>query len=511
MLSLSPPTPVAALRRYLLPAAAAAMALVLGWLTSRVGPAVPAALLALPLLLGFVALVFWQPRVGVIALVCYCFAVPGLNRHVPEATFGLGMEGLLLLTWVAVAFNRRPSYRLVGVRNDLCALALAWFVVNLLELLNPTHASFNGWFYEMRGITLYWFLSVPLAWLVFSEARDLKLFLGLVIGLSVLGTLYGMKQQLLGVNEMEKRWLDEGAHITHILWGQLRIFSYYSEAAQFGASQAHIALVCLILAAGPFTTWKRVLLASAGLLLLYGMLISGTRGALFVLAAGGLVYLLLSRQLLVLALGLGLMGGAFGVLKFTYIGNGIPSIVRLRTALDTQDPSLLVRLENQALLRDYLADRPFGGGVGTTGMWGTLYNPNQFLATIPPDSLFVKVWVEYGVVGLIIWLGIMLYTLGKCCGIALRIRDPLLRQQLLALTAGFAGILVSSYGNEVMNQMPSAIILYLSWVFIFRGPALDAALRPAPAPVVEDVVENIKAEVVVENTINTPIRSYANA
>ncbi len=480
----------ATLRRYLPPMAAGAAALALGWLTSQLGPVVPLGLLAVPLGLAFVALVLWRPRLGVISLVCYCFAVPVLNRHLPEATFGLGMEGLLLLTWVGVAFSRRTGYRLQFLRNDLCGLALAWFLINIMELANPAEASATGWFYEMRGIALYWFLAVPLAWLVFSEARDLRFFLGLVIGLSVLGTLYGIKQQVLGVDAMEQQWLDEGAHITHVLWGQLRIFSFYSEAAQFGSSQAHAAVLCLVLALGPFATWKRLLLAGAGLLLLYGMLISGTRGALFVLVVGALVYLFLSRQLPVLVLGLGLLVGGFGVLKYTTVGNSVPSIVRLRTALDTKDPSLLVRLENQALLRKHLDEQPFGGGVGSTGMWGTLYNPDQFFATVPPDSLFVKVWVEYGIVGFLVWLGIMLYTLGKCSGIVWHIRDPCLRQQLLALTAGFAGILVSSYGNEVMNQMPSAIILYLSWVFVFRGPALDAAAAPRVISALENLPIN---------------------
>jgi hypothetical protein len=39
-----------------------------------------------------------------------------------------------------------------------------------------------------------------------------------------------------------------------------------------------------------------------------------------------------------------------------------------------------------------------------------------------------------------------------------------------------------SYGNEIMNQEPSSLILYTSWVFVFLGPQLDT---PALAP--EDV------------------------
>jgi O-antigen ligase len=215
-------------------------------------------------------------------------------------------------------------------------------------------------------------------------------------------------------------------------------------------------------------------LAGCSALLLYGMLISGTRGAMFVLIVGVFVYLILSKQAKVLVLGSLLAGTALFGLKYTSIGSSSPSIVRMRSSLNPQDASFQVRLKNQAVLREYLTSRPFGGGVGSIGTWGRKYNPGRFLSEVPPDSYFVKVWAMYGIVGFVLWFGLMLYILGKCGGIVWKLRDPGLRQQLLALTAGFAGILMCSYGNEVMNQMPSAMIIYLSWVFVFRGPALDA-------------------------------------
>lgn len=465
--------------RWLLPGALTG-ALAAGWLVGKTGIAGSAALVAVPLLVSFVLLVFYFPRAGFLSFIVYSFVVMFVNRHIPNVPFGLGLEGLLLLTWLAVAFHQSPEYSWSLVQNDLCKLTLFWFGLNVLELGNPAGASPVGWFYEMRGTALYWFLSVPLAFLVFNTRRDLRTFLWLVIGFSVLGALYGIKQQKLGVDTMEQAWLDQGAYRTHVLFGQLRIFSSYSEAAQFGASQAHVALICIILALGPYALWKRVALAAAAFLLLYGMLISGTRGALFVLVVGTFVYLVLSKKTRVLLIGSIVALGAFGVLKYTYIGNGNANIVRLRTSVNPQDASLLVRVKNQAILREYLATRPLGGGVGSIGIWGQTYNPGRFLTKIPPDSYFVKVWAEYGIVGFLIWFGIILYILGKCCGIVWNIRDPSLRQQLLALTAGFAGVLVSSYGNEVMNQMPSAMIIYVSWVFVFLGPRLD---RPQLTPV----------------------------
>ena len=472
-MKLSPPLSATLLRsRWLLPTAVAG-AVGAGWLAGRAGVLVPGVLLAGTVLLFVLVLVFRVPRAGFIICIGYCFLISFLSRHLVDVSVGLATEGLLLVTWLAVFFYRSDAPDWRRIQNSLCLLSLIWFIINLLELGNPAEASLEGWYYEVRGTSLVWVLVVPLGCLLFKRKRDLNLFLYLTIGLSLVGALYGIKQKVLGVDEMEQLWLDQGGGLTHLIWGQLRVFSSYSDAAQFGCSQAHLALICLILAVGPFTWQKRLLLAGTGLLLVYGMLISGTRSAFFVLVAGGFVYLTLSNRGRVLLLGCVLAAGIFFTLKYTTLGNSNQSIFRMRTALDPNDPSLLVRLNNQAVLREYLATRPFGGGVGVMGYWGTRYNPDKFLSTIPPDSYFVKVWGEYGIVGFVVWLGIMLFILGKCAGIIWRIRDPVLRQKLLALTAGFGGILAASYGNEIINQMPSAIIVYVSWVFVFLGPSLD--------------------------------------
>lgn len=443
-----------------------------GWLAGQMGPVVPSLLVAVPALLLFVVMVFRSPHAGFVTFVSYCFIINYLSRH-SAAPVGLAMEGILITTWLAVSFYHTKVPDWSRLRNDLCLLTLGWFVINILELANPAGASLQGWFNECRTSTFLWLLTVPLCYLVFNRKRDLNLFLYLIIGFSLVGTLYGIKQKVIGVDAMEQAWLDAGPGSTHVIWGVLRVFSTYSDAAQFGSSQAHIGLICLILALGPFSWPKKLLLAAAAVLLLYGMLISGTRGALFVLVVGVFIYLALSKQLKVLLLGCIMAAGVFFVMKYTHIGDANQSVYRMRSALNPNDPSLQFRFKNQQTMRTYLATRPFGGGVGIMGAWGKAYNADKFLAKIPPDSYFVKIWGQYGIVGLIIWIGIMVYILGKCAGIVWAIRDPRLRQKLLALTAGYGGILMCSYGNEIMNQMPSSMILYVSWVLVFLGPTFD--------------------------------------
>lgn len=403
----------------------------------------------------------------------YCFLVIFLYREISSnIPFGIGVEFFILLVWLSVFFNsNRLNWELTN--NDLVYLALFWFVISVIEVINPAGASVRGWVQEIRSSALYFILIVPLSFVIMNKQRDLNYFLILIIIISVVGTFYGMRQLFVGLTNGENQFLANGAAQTHLLWGKLRVFSFYSDAGQFGASQAHICLVAFILSMGSFLWWKRILLAIAAFILFYGMLISGTRGALFALIVGGFFALFLSKNFKVLIVGGVLAVALLGVLKFTTIGNGNYQIYRLRTALDPSDPSLNVRFTNQLILKEYLSSRPFGGGLGVIGTWGKEYNKDKFLSTIEPDSYWVKVWVMYGIVGFIIWFGIIMYIIGKCCGIVWKIKDSKLKIKLIALTSGTAGVFFCSYGNEVMNTMPTALILYMSWAFVYLGPRFD--------------------------------------
>lgn len=452
-------------------------AIVIGWLTTMLGIAVPALLVLLAIAIPFVVSVFYEPRYGVIAFIVFCFTLQIFLREIGgDIPYGVLGEALLLLTWIAVLTNSSKWFNWSYLKNDLMFLTLFWFLINLIEVFNPADVSVRGWLQEIRGTSLIWFLLVPLTLLLFNKNKDLNIFLYLVIGLSLIAAINGIKQLYIGPWPGEQAFLNGPSAKTHILFGKLRVFSFYSDAGQFGASQAHIGLVALILALGPFKMWKRVLLVIAAGILLYGMLISGTRGALYALVVGIACAIFLSKNFKFMIIGSAIAFSGLFLLKFTSVGSGSYHVQRLRSALNPEDASLGIRLYNQERLAEYLDTRPFGGGMGVIGFWGAKYNSDRYLASIPPDSYWVKVWAMYGIVGFIIWFGIMMYILGKCCGIVWKIRDQRLRIKLMALTAGAAGVLFCSYGNEVMNAMPSAMIVYMSWAFVFLGPKLDRML-----------------------------------
>ena len=443
-----------------------------GFATAHFGSVVPLSLIILAVITSVVVGIFKDPKAGFIASITYCFIFFILVREIDGLPFGAGIEILLILTWVATWVHfKRFEWKLL--KNDLFYLTLVWFIISVLEIANPAGASVQGWLQEIRTSALYPILFVPLAFLFFNKNKHLNYFLKLVMIFSLIAVVYGLRQTLIGLTPGEQNFLDNGGAGTHLLWGKLRVFSFFSNASQFGVSQAHIGLIAFILALGPFKWWKKISLFIIAGVLLYGMLISGTRGALFALIVGGVVAIFLSKNFKILIIGAIVLASGVSVLKFTTIGNGNYEIYRLRTAFDPEDASLNTRFINQEILKDYLKSRPFGGGLGVTGFWGVKYNADKFLSKIPPDSYWVKVWVMYGIVGLVIWFSIMMYILGKGCGIIWNIQNKALRYKLIALCSGAAGIFFASYGNEIMNDMPSSMIMSISWAFIFLGPKLD--------------------------------------
>jgi hypothetical protein len=147
----------------------------------------------------------------------------------------------------------------------------------------------------------------------------------------------------------------------------------------------------------------------------------------------------------------------------------------MRTAFrPTEDASYLVRLHNRQILKAYLADKPFGGGIGAAGDWGKRFSPQGFLANVATDSWYVQIWAEQGMIGLLLHLFILSYIMFKgFYYLFFVVKNPELSGIIGALLAGFAGIVGASYGNGVMGQMPTGVLTYLSWAFIFMSPQLD--------------------------------------
>ncbi|MFT6971589.1 MAG: hypothetical protein ACJAXX_002163 [Roseivirga sp.] len=424
-------------------------------------------LLIIPFAITLLAIIWKYPKTGLWLSLVMGFLSAGLGRYI-AAPWGLTLDILMALSWLSVLLNSSVKVKWKYVNNDIVIFCSFWFGYLILEIINPAGNGIIAWFYAMRGIGFYQALSIPLIFLLFRKEKDLKIFLNLLIFLSLAGVALGFKQQIIGIDAAEYRWLwGEMHHQEHILHGVLRVFSFYSDAGQFGASQAMMALLTGILATGPFKLSTKIWYGLCAVLFFLGFAISGTRGALAVPLFGGLAYLIATKNFRTLLAGVSGIVLVFCILKYTFLFHGVEQVRRMRTALDPNNISLAVRLDNQRTFANYLTNKPFGAGVGTAGFWGARFNPNSIMAATPTDSWYVKIWAETGIVGLAIHLSFLGFVIGKGAHMTMSLQDKKQKVYALALFACIVGVLFSSYGNQVFGQMPTGMVMNMAIPFLF--------------------------------------------
>jgi O-antigen ligase len=129
---------------------------------------------------------------------------------------------------------------------------------------------------------------------------------------------------------------------------------------------------------------------------------------------------------------------------------------------------------NQERLRVYMADKHFGVGIGMSRGRAETYQPDAFVSKIPSDSWYVLIWVETGIVGLILHLLILLSVPAYGAYLILfKLRDPTVRGIVSAMVCGISGLYVSSYTIEIIGQFPTGFILYTCMAVVYMSPRLD--------------------------------------
>ncbi|MEA3317452.1 MAG: O-antigen ligase family protein [Bacteroidota bacterium] len=447
-----------------------------GWVIGTKGIVIGILLFLIPFFVFYLVVLLQKPKLGFATYLVLSFTAIGIMRYIPgNIPFGLSVDFVLILTFFSLIFKQWRELDWSPVRNFLSVIAIIWFLYTALEIVNPQKVSPTiAWVYAIRGVSLYMLLTVVIGLLLVNKISDFYTFLKLWMFFSLIATLKGLQQDILGPDPWEQAALDAGMDVTHIIWGELRVFSFLSDAGQFGASQAHTAVVAGIIAIGPGKKKTKIIFGLVSLMGVIGMAISGTRGAIAIPGVGGLVYFALSRNMKVFVLGVLFAAGTFVFLKYTTIAQGNYTVNRMRSSLNPEDPSLQIRLKHQRWIKEYIKSRPFGVGIGSAGSWGLRFSPNQYISQIATDSWYVKVYIETGLIGLLLHIGYLLFIFFKGVQIAwYKVKDPQIRQILLGLLSGYFGLLVASYGNGILGQLPTGTLVYLSWVFIVKAPELE--------------------------------------
>jgi hypothetical protein len=455
------------------------MSVGIGYVIARGGISIASVLMVLPFVVYALNRLFANPEIGLTFAFILNFVLMGLSRYLP-VKLGYLMDITLIVIYIAIFFHYfDKKFPFSTLKLDLVILAAIWVSYIALEFFNPEALSRAAWFAASRGIALYMILTIPLVFMLFNTPRHLEKFLMIWGVFSILASVKGWMQLNIGPDPWEQRWLDEIGGITHLIQGNLRAFSFYTDAGQFGAAQAHMGIIASILMLNEKKVKKRAFWIAVMIAGFYGMSSSGTRGAVAVPLSGLLLYMILRKNVKVIIIGGILFMLVYSFFRFTYIGNSNYQIFRMRTAfVPEDDASYQVRLANQRILSEYLATRPFGSGVGQSGDKAKQYAPDSYLANIATDSWFVLIWVENGIIGLYLHLFILGFFLGKGMFICMfQIKNPDLFAKTGALLSGVFGIIIASYGNAVLGQFPTGILIYASMAYVFMAPDLDRQIE----------------------------------
>ena len=424
-------------------------------------------IVAIPALFATIA----YPKIGIIiALVVAYFLL--YAEKFTDFPVGTIMDGLLALLVFGFFLKQKQNQDWKVFKNPISIMVMVWIGYNFLEVGNPVAESRMAWVYTVRTVAVV----LLMHFIFLYHIRTLgfvKLILKIWIVLALFAALYGLNQQLFGFFPFEQKWLDDNptAISLYFIGGVWRKFSIFSDPVTFSYNMVIAAVLCISLMTGPMKTWKKTVLGIIAALCLYSMLFSGTRGAyvLVPVALGMFMILKFNRGVLIFGL---VAGAAMAALVFMPTNN--LAIRRFQSAFSPEyDASYNVRANNQKAIQPFILTHPIGGGLGATGTWGQRFSPNSFLANFPPDSGYVRVAVEIGWMGLLVFCTLIFVTLKTGITNYYNIRDPQLKSFSLAMVLVAFALHIGNFPQEALVQYPSNILFSLVLALINTTRVLD--------------------------------------
>ena len=383
----------------------------------------------------------------------------------------------IFLLALAIINVQESKFQRTG--NLMLITLLVWCSFCILEVLNDTcgiGVDVGAWYTSARSLAF----QILYAFLVFSlyitTPNRLIKYLFIWGCLALFAVFWVWKQQNIGMGSAENAWLQSRGRSTHILQGGtlIRYFSIYSDAANYGIGIASTAVAFLIFGITSKVRKYKIFFLIVGFACAWGMFPSGTRTGIVCLMAGIMAYVFLSKSFKI-AIPVTILFGLFAfILVFTTIGNGNQQIRRMRSAFDKNDASANVRSLNQQAMKKYLDEAPWGIGMHIGYRNVPANNKYTFMATVPPDSEYVFIWIHTGIIGITTFLiCTVIMLLGACRIVLFKIKSPSLR----GIGAGFCCAMVSQqlggYGNQVLMQFPNCLTFYGGLALVYILPIIE--------------------------------------
>ncbi len=404
---------------------------------------------------------------GLYVILIMSILVSFLSKIV-DLPYGLSLDLLLVVLALGVIMKQLKERDFSFAKNPISLPIIIWVFYNMIQVINPIAASRLAWAFTVRSMALLILLYFIAAYALNSYRRVVNIF-KFMLGLGFVSALYGLKQEFFGFTDFELAWLysDPARFQLIFQWSRMRIFSFFSDPTNYGIYMSYMAVMCFILMIGKYKIWQKAILGFAGVCMLMAMAYAGSRTPVVLVPFGFAVFTLLSlkRNVILAMCFVGLLGGAF-LLKST--GNAV--LFRIQSAFmpDRSGDTMGVRETNQEKIKPFIQSHPFGAGLGSVGEWGQRFSPDTFLATFPPDSGYVRVAVELGWVGYLLYCWLLYTIVRMSIRYYLRVKNEQMKIMYLALTCMMFMLILASYVQEAIVQLPTSIHFYICVAIIAR-------------------------------------------
>jgi len=383
----------------------------------------------------------------------------------------------IILIALAIIDVKEAKFERLG--NIMLFTLMIWCGFCTLEVLNDTcniGIDVGAWFTTARSIAFQIMYAFIVYTLYITNPKILIQYLYVWGVLALFASFWVWKQKNIGFTEAENSWIQGPGRETHIIQGGTltRYFSIFSDAANFGIGIASTAVAFIIFAINSKINKHRIFFGITGLACAWAMFPSGTRTALACLMAGFMAYIFLSKSIKI-ALPFTIAFALFVCfLAFTDIGNSNQSIRRMRSVFDRNDASANARTINQQAMKKYLAEAPWGIGMAVGYKNVPANNKFTFMATVPPDSEYVFIWIHTGIIGITVFLictAVMIF--GACWIVFFRIKSTSLRGIGAGLCCAMISQQLGGYGNQVLMQFPNCLTFYGGLTIVYILPYIE--------------------------------------
>ncbi len=422
----------------------------------------------IPLIYAIVA----YPVIGILFTIIASYLLFGIGRLGVDFPLGTVMDGLEVLLLIGFLVKIKPKKDWAVVKGPVSAVIILWIAYNILQVLNPAAQSQMAWLYTIRSVAFIMFSYFVYVYQV-NTIRIVKLILKTWLLLSFLAALYAIKQEFIGFSNAEFQWIVSNPSVRDLLFidAHWRKFSFLSDPVVFSYNMAISAILCICLISGVMKAWKKWALCFMTGLFLFAMLLSGTRGAFVLIPAALVLFAILkfNRRVVIFTIIAGVL-----ITGLIMAPTSNPAIYRFQSAFKpSEDASFQVRTKNQQRIQPYILSHLFGGGLGATGVWGERFAPNSYLASFPPDSGYVRIAVELGWVGLLLFCALMFIIMRTGIVNYYRIKDPELKTYCLAMVLIVFAINIGNYPQEALVQFPNNVYFYIAAAMISSLYRLD--------------------------------------